>query len=166
VREQKTGVLKWRLTNTSGKLLASNTLDCTIKPLADNKVMGLQFADHLKEYGPRNVLFWIDLRVDGSIVSQDVVFFARPKHLELRIPQFDTQVRECGDGAFDVTVSASAPALWMWPDLSGVKATYSDRFFHLYPDEPATITIRPEQAMSQAQFEDALQIRNLVDTWR
>ena len=165
VVEQKTGLLAWRLTDTSGKLLAENTLDCTINPLADNKVMGLQFGDHLKEYGPRNLLCWVELRVDEQVVSQDVVFFTRPKHLELREPQFTTKLTHLDDGAFAVTIDTTVPALWVWLDLTGVNAAYSDRFFHLAPGKPVSVTVTPESAMSMEDFQQALQVRNLFDTF-
>jgi beta-mannosidase len=166
LREPTNGILKWQLTDTAGRLLAQNTLDCAIKPLADTKVMGLHFADHLAEHGPRHLLLWIDLIIDDKVVSQDTVFFIRPKHLELQTPEFSSHIDEQPDGAFAVTITTSTPALWVWPDLPGIKATYSDRFFHLHQDTPVTVTIRPKAPMSRAEFEQALQINSLVDTWK
>lgn len=164
-REQTAGVLSWRLTDTAGTLLAENRLDCPIKPLSDTKTMNVQFADHLREHGARKLLVWLALKVDGKVVSEDVVFFTRPKHLELQAPQFTTQISKQPDGAFELTIDATVPAVWVWPELSGVNATYSDRFFHLAPGKPVSVVVTPERALSEDEFRQALLMRSLVDTW-
>jgi beta-mannosidase len=129
-------------------------------------MMGLQFADHLVEHGARNLLLWLELHVGDAVVSQNLVVFARPKHLELQEPQLTTQVREIAHSTFEVRVETHYPALWVWLDLPGIRATYSRRFFHLLPGKPVTVTIRTAIPLSLPECEKRLQIMNLVDTWR
>jgi beta-mannosidase len=160
------GLITWTLTDTFGETLASNQLDCNIIPSANQKVMTLQFADHLAEYGKRRLLLWLELAADGSMVSQNLVSFIRPKHLELQEPGITTQIREIGDGSFEVTIKTQHPALWAWPELSGVRATYSNRFFHILPEKPVTMIIQPEKNLTLTAFKEILQVKSLVDTWR
>ena len=161
-----TGVVHWTLTDTQGKILASNQLDCKIAPSANQKVMALEFADHLAAHGGRRLLVWLELVVDGKVVSQNLVTFIRPKHLELQDPELHTRMQKTDAHSFAVTMTAKHPALWVWLDLPGMKATYSHRFFHLLPGKPVTVQVHPEKSVMLATFKKKLQAQSLVDTWR
>ena len=162
----KAGQIRWTLLETDGKILAQNTLDCSrFAPGADTKACLLQFRDHLKAHGSRRVLVWLELLVDGSVVSDNLVTFIRPKHLELREPQLRTQIRQDG-GAFIVTIDAQCPALWVWPEFEGATATYSDRFFHLLPGKPVEVRIEPSKPMTIDDARNALNVYSLIDTFR
>lgn len=161
------GVIHWILTDTDGNTLLENTLGCsTIAPGATAKVCLLQFADHLAEYGGRKLLLWLELLVDGEVVSHNFITFIRPKHLELQEPGLTAQVREIDARSFAVTIDAKHPALWVWTELPGVKAAYSRRFFHLRPGEPIEVNIASEKAMSRAEFEEKLKLYSVIDTWK
>jgi beta-mannosidase len=164
--ETTSGLITWDLIETSGKTLASNQLDCTIDSCVDQKVMTLDFADHLVEYGKRRLLLWLELLVDGNVVSQNLVSFTRPKHLELQDPELTTQVREVEHNTFEITIEAQQPALWVWPDLPGIKAEYSKRFFHLCPGRPITVNIQVAKEMTLVTFEEKLKVNSLVDIWQ
>ncbi len=66
---------------------------------------------------------------------------------------------------FHVGVSADAPALWVWLELEGVDAGYSDNFFHLAPGQSVLVAVTPAQPMSGQQFLEALRVHRLVDTY-
>lgn len=160
-----TGVLIWTLTDTTGTPLASNRLDCKIPAQADHKVMLLNVADHLAAHGKRQLLLWLELTIDNSVVSQNLVTFVRPKHLELQEPGITTTIRPQANGAFAVTLTAAHPALWVWPELQGIPARYSQRFFHLRPGQPKELVITPPQPVTLTHVESALVVRSLFDTW-
>ena len=165
--EDTTGTVHWTLSDTNGKILMENSLDCdNIAASADTNVCELKFADHLAEYGGRRLLVWVELLIDGKIVSQNLATFIRPKHLELQEPELTAHVQKSGNGAFTVMIDAKHPALWVWPDLSGSKASYSNRFSHLFPGKPVEVHIQPEQAMSLAEFKEKLQLSSLTDTFK
>ena len=60
----------------------------------------------------------------------------------------------------------AAPALWAWLSLKDSDASYSDNFIHIAPGSPKTITVKPAQTMTLQEFEKALQIRSLYDTYQ
>lgn len=164
--ETVTGVMTWILTDTAGTQLAANTLDCRIPAETERKLLGVQFRDHLNEYSPRRLLLWLELRVQGQLVAQRLSFFTHPKQLELRDPGLSTHVRQLEESGFEVQIAARYPALWVWPDLPGVSAVYSQRFFHLRPGQPVTVTIRPEQQVSRAELSANLCVYSAVDIWK
>ena len=100
------------------------------------------------------------------VQEENLVTFDRPKHLQLQEPGLTAEVQEATDGAFTVTIDAKQPALWVWPDLSGIKASYSKRFFHLFPGKPIEVYIQPKHVMSLAEFKEKLQLSSLTDTFK
>ena len=165
--EKTSGSIHWTLTDPSGKVLAENTLGCsTIAASADTKACELKFADHLKAHGNRQLLVWLELIVDEKVASQDLVTFIRPKHLELQEPGLAATLKEVGNGDFIATVTAQRPALWVWPDLPGVHASYSNRFFHLRPGQAVEVSIHPEQPMTLKELRETLTLLSLTDTFK
>ncbi|PIE32528.1 hypothetical protein CSA56_15090 [candidate division KSB3 bacterium] len=165
--EDTSGAIHWMLTDTGGNMLAENTLGCSkIAASADTKVCELKFADHLQEYGNRCLLLWLELLLDNKVVSRNFVTFNRPKHLVLHDPELAGEVREVGKGDFIVSISAQRPALWVWPDLPGVHASYSERFFHLRPEQVVEVLIHPEHHLSLDEFKKTLTLSSLVDTFQ
>jgi beta-mannosidase len=119
---------------------------------------------YLKEYGIRNLMLWLELSVDGKIISTNFVTFARPKHFELCKPDITASVSE-KDGWLLVTLMAKAPALFTWLELADIDATFSDNFFHLLPGKPIQVTILPQKPVTLSEVEKQLRIRSLIDSY-
>lgn len=158
--------LDWRLTDVDGKTLDTDGTDIEI-PAGTCSVAGpeLEFADRLSAVGRKNALLWITLKTGVQIVSEKVVWFVRPKVIDLADPELSTTVAAAGDG-FDVTVKAAHPALWMWLDLAGdPDAKYSNNFVHLTGDRPAVVHLTPSKKMSLQDVIANLHVRSLFDTY-
>ena len=86
------------------------------------------------------LLVWLDLYVGEARVSDNLVLFARPKHMDLTPPEFSVDVTPVDAGrAFDVTVRADRPALYVWLELDG--ARFGDNFFDLRPGRARTVRV-------------------------
>ncbi len=159
------GRIRWDLTDLAGRTVRSGREDVAIAAEKSRRVTTLRFPEEIRSRGARSLLLWIDLSQGGKSVSTNLVTFARPKHLELPDPGLRCKARRLKDGSFAVTVSARRPALWVWPDLAGMPARYSDRFFHLAAGESAELTITPEKETSEGDFGRRLVVRSLRDTY-
>ncbi len=161
-----TGWISWRLTDAAGKTLADGMGQANISAQANALVQTLDLSEYLAAHGPRDLMLWLALDVDGRTVSTNWVTFARPKHLELRAPKIEAATADLGDGRFRVTLTSDRPALWTWLELAESDARYSDNFVHVAPGKAVEIVVTPAAALTLAEFEAQLQVRSLADTYR
>lgn len=166
LRNRMSGVVTWALVTTGGKIIESATVPVDLKPLRNRLLTKLKLEKFLSEHGAQNLLLYVDFAVDGEVISDNLATFVRPKHLQLAAPVFRTSVRESGPGQFSVSVSANQPALWVWLDLAGSTARYSDRFVHLKPGVAREFVVRPATAIAAAELQKQLRVMSLTDTFR
>ncbi|MBN1402113.1 MAG: glycoside hydrolase family 2 protein [Anaerolineae bacterium] len=160
------GQIGWTLTNVAGQVLANGERSVMVCANGDTLAESLDLKAHLDRHGIRDTLLWLDLQVDGQIVSRNLVTFARPKHLELIEPEIHTSVENAGDGSFLVTLEADKPVLWAWLELAETDARYSDNFVHLCPGRPAQIVVTPSAPLGLNEFRSRLMVRSLIDTYQ
>jgi beta-mannosidase len=148
-----------------GEELAGGTVSAQVGAQCSTQVGIADVSSELEGHGERGIILWLSLARSGEVVSTNLVTFSRPKHLELREPGYEIEVAEAGNGAFTVTLCAARPALWVWLELEGSDARYSDNFFHLRPGMSVCIRVTPVESMSRDEFAKRLTVRSLVDTY-
>jgi len=158
------GTAAVRVLSVDGTVLRQESFPVSVRPRSSRRAGTLSAADLLQQHGPGNILVEAVLRTDEGIVSDNLATFSRPKRLSLRPPGISASVRE-ESGVFHVTLRAKRPALWVWLELDGMDARYSDNFFHLLPGRPVEVLVRPATRMRQDRFARRLKIRSLVDTF-
>jgi beta-mannosidase len=159
------GTVVWTVTDLAGTPLLRGTLPVEAAPLANTPAGTVDVTPALQAHGPRGLLVWAELVVDGVRVSDNIALFARPKHLALRDPGLMADVRDAGDGRFDITLSARYPALWTWVELTDTETRCSDNFVHIRPGAPVTITLTPRTPLTLDAVQAQLVVRSLVDTY-
>ena len=159
------GVIRWQVVSTAGESGSGGTVQFKISGSRSKKIKTVDLRQDLQKIGPRSALVSLKLEVDGEVVSTNFTTYVRPKHITLQDPLIAAKIREVGDNTFEVALQASKPALWVWPDLAGAQATYSDRFFHLLDKTGRTVTIRPWEPMTLKQVEESLVVSSLKDTY-
>ncbi|MHB8996385.1 MAG: glycoside hydrolase family 2 protein [Armatimonadota bacterium] len=164
LRTEAEGEAKWWLVRADGTPVAEGAVPVQIAPGMSVLVETLQLGEYVEQFGARDLILGMELVVGGAAVSSNLVTFARPKHIELQQPAFEVKVTEA-EGGFMVTVEAARPALWMWLEVSGTEARFSDNFVHLFPGRCITIEVTPQKPTSLDEFSDRLRIRSLVDTY-
>ncbi|RME82966.1 MAG: glycoside hydrolase family 2 protein, partial [Caldilineae bacterium] len=160
-----TGTVRWWVTRTGGTLLDQGRLDWTAPALSSHQVTTLTLTPLLADPGPRDLIVWLAWEVDGETVSEDLVLFARPKHLELMDPEVQVEVAEASDGVFAVTLQAMRPALWAWLEVTEMNVRWSDNFVNLRPGTTRVLTGALTQPLPLDEFRQRLQVRSLVDTY-
>jgi beta-mannosidase len=158
------GTVEWNITDLQGTPLDSGKLDAAIPARASQKIKTLILDPLCQQHGENNLMVWLKLSVAGCPVSQNLVTFGRPKELELVDPQLTTTITQTKN-SFQVKLTAEKPALWAWLNLSAVDARYSDNFVHLNAGGSVEITVTPARPMSADEFQKALAVRSLYNTY-
>ena len=163
--EQLQCKLQWKLTDLEGKMLRKGQQNVLAKAGQNTPAAELNFKKELENTGPRNLLLWLELSAENQRVSQNLVLFARPKHLELIDPQISCDVKSEENGGFLVTLESQKPALWGWLEIIGMHLKCSDNFINLEPGKPVQIKVTPSKPMKIGQFVKKLKVRSLFDTY-
>ncbi len=166
LRKTKKAACEWRLLTATGQVLRKGGKPVNLAPGKSRRLETLDFSSELKARGPRDLLFHACLTADGETVSENTVYFVRPKHLEIVNPRLSARCKKKGPAAFEVTLKARHPALWAWADIKDTDFRASDNFFHLYPDRPRTVTVSTADAMPISEFRLRLTLHSLFDTYQ
>jgi beta-mannosidase len=159
------GRLSWTVTDAAGKASSQESLPVDIPARTSRMVHTLQLQNDLGNLGKENLLVWLKLDVGGQTVSDNLVTLVYPRELKLGDPELSAKVMEKGPGEFIVTLAARHPALWTWLELAGGDARYSQNFIHVAEGRAATINVQPAKAMTLKEFQAALRVRSLYDTY-
>jgi beta-mannosidase len=165
LRQPQAGEVAWSLTDVQGSELAAGHVPAGMEALSSAKVAQLDLRTQLRDHGARALLLWLAYGSEGQTVCENLLTFARPKHLELAEPGIAAKVESLGKGRFAVTVSARKPALWVWLVAEGLDAQWSDSFFHLKPAQPRRVTVLVADGLSAGRLREALRAYSLVDTY-
>ena len=160
------GKVGWSLVALDGRCITSGSKSVKIDPGKSTRAIRLDVADVLGEHGADNVILFADLTVRGRVVSNNIATFRRLKSLSLQPPRIKTGIKSLENGAFELALTASTPALFCWAALDGDDCRCSDNFFHLEPDRDKIIQIRPTKPVSRAQLRRQLVVRSLIDTYK
>lgn len=159
------GVVKWRLTDVDGRMLDGGELPVIAQPRCNQLVTTLRLADQLRQHGARALLLWLELNVDGLVVSDNLVTFARPKHMEFSDPGLVCHAEPLHDGRYRVVVTAEKPALWTWVE-TGLDLRYTDAFVHLRRERPWEVILTPQGHTDPANLHQGLIARSLWETYQ
>jgi len=160
------GEVRWIATDPEGVRLLSGKVPVDILPGRDLLVKRLNFRELIKNKGSRNILIWLELLTKGKKRSENLVIFARPKHLELKRPRFSLFVSPGKEGkGFLVELSSDRTALWCRLEPAGGDVVFSDNFFHMRPGIKKRVEAVPLKDTTLAAFKKRFRIFSLVDTF-
>lgn len=156
--------VKWIVTDVQGATLEEGATDTQITPISNMKLNTLDLNHLVASHTKRDLIIWLELWVGDQLFAQNTALLSRPKHLELRDPEIalDIQPAEDEEGAFDVTVSAKAAALYMWLELNGAKL--DDNFFDLRPNQVAMVRVNANASLEDIRAN--LRVQSLFNTYR
>jgi len=120
---------------------------------------------YLEKQGKRDLMMWLELIIDGEVVSTNFVPFARPKHYELAQPDIQVAVSGGRREPLTIRLESDKPALWVWLELRDLGAVFSDNFFHLVPGRPVEVTVEPWGEITAESLRQQLVVKSLVDTY-
>ncbi|MDX2249022.1 MAG: glycoside hydrolase family 2 protein [Bacteroidia bacterium] len=88
------------------------------------------------------VIMTTNLREKGEVISENILYFARPKVLDLPEATLNTKVSAENDG-YTVEVSSNVFAKGVHLDVEEIEGFFSDNYFDLLPGEIRKVTFTP-----------------------
>jgi len=141
----------------------------TIEEIVDTPINGSAIAltidasPELEAHTPRGILVKLRLFRNDEVVSENLVTFARPKHLALDRPTLTVTEETASDGTPVIVLTTDKPALWTWLQVeNNPDVRWDDNFFHVLPGERKVV--RPQDGFAEALGAGKVIARNLYDT--
>ena len=159
--------LRWIVTDARGSELMAGEKSIRSGKNSDRKVHVLRLKSLLETRSARDVLVWLEIHDGKQRISENLVTFVRPKHLELsQSPGVSARVRANRNGGFAVTLRSKAAALWSWIELSENDFRADDNFVHVRPGVSVPLVVKPATELGVTEFREQLIVRSLVDLSR
>jgi beta-mannosidase len=164
--ENKKGKISWQVTDVAGNILLEGEEMLEVPASKSRCVKVVRLPENLRMHNIRDLLFWVEFSVKGKAVSRNFASFARPKHLELRNPEIKVDISRTEKEVAVLTLTARAPALWVWLDVENTNVRFSDNFFHILPGKPVTVTMKNDARLFTAEIRQRLRVSSFIDTYQ
>jgi beta-galactosidase/beta-glucuronidase len=159
--EEQQYTVDWKLVTTDGSVVKIDSEQLTVLPQSTCLVQTVELKKYAENYGDRNLIFFAYLKKDGVIVSNNVNFFVKPKHIELKLAKFSCEVLNQNGSEYTISITSDMPALWTQIELPNAKL--SDNFFHLDGKNSNVIKISLNDSISMDDITSSMKITSLVD---
>jgi beta-mannosidase len=160
------GLLRWDLFTLTGDIVLSGKRTVVLRHGESISQKTLDLTKPLAAHNRDKVYLRIALDIDGATVSEDTVFLAPPRFLDLPRPKKTATT-------IKLLTPTKALLLFTSPvfqhrfafDLPGLTHTTSDNYFELYPREKKEVVVEFTKPVTKARLSAALRCHSLVDTY-
>jgi len=132
--------LELTLLDFSGNALWKDQADFTLLPTMSRSYYTVSKEKLLGEHSESSVLLWIEVKQGEKQVAQNILYFNRPKDLDLPDADLDMQL-EPMDGGTRLHLSADQLLKDVYLSLKDGDGFFSDNYFDLLPGKEKTITL-------------------------
>jgi beta-mannosidase len=164
------GVVRWSLETLGGEVLQSGEEAVTIPALSSAQVCTLDFSADVDAGNCRQVVLVYELWqgdegcAHPQRLSMGVAPFVPDKHLELTDPELHYTIGET-DGSITLQITARRLARFVWLEIEGADAIFSDNYFDLPAGRTAMMTLPAIEGWTLDRVREALRMRSLVDSF-
>ncbi len=159
------GELRWELFHVDGPVIARGRQQVALRPDESVRRQTLRLGRLMAQHGRDNLHLRIALVLRGRRVSEETVFLAPPRFVNLPRARTAAKFAKVGATEYDVTFRTSAFQHRFAFDFPGLAHASSDNYFELYPDEPKTVRVTFAQPATVAQLRGVLTHQSLVDSY-
>ena len=100
-----------------------------------------------------------------AVTCTNECFLAKYKEYELDQPQIRHRLFKAENGTVQLELSTDKPAFYVFAELKGIQAVFSDNSFTLLPEHPRTVSLRIEAEYPVSELESKLVIRHLRSSY-
>jgi len=158
------GLVRWTLETLDGMVIRSGEETVQAAPLANTRVVELDFGAEVNDENRRHVVFVAELWRNEELVACNIATFAPTKHLALRRPTLNATISG-QDGQLVLELTGDTLARFVEISLEGIDTVFSDNYFDLPAGRRRIVTTPLPTGWTLAQAERALRIRSLYDAF-
>ena len=160
------GLLRWDLFTLDGDSVLTGRKKVALRHGESVKQQTLDLAKPLAKHTRDRVYLRIALDIDGATVSEDTVFLAPPRFLDLpRVKKTATTIKLLTPTQALIAFTSSVFQHRFAFDLPGLPHTASDNYFELYPREKKEVVVEFAKPVTKAAVAAKLRHRSLADTY-
>jgi len=160
--EAVNGELTVKLMTMDGKTLTQSAQQVQVPPLSSNEYLKTPIEELLlaRHADPSNTFLAASLVVDGRPVSNNLLYFAAARDLQLASQVIDSKLVQDGT-VYRLQLASKSLAPDVYISFGDLDAKLSDNYFDLLPGQPYSVEI--ESSATAAQLRDGLRIVSLAD---
>jgi beta-mannosidase len=159
------GLLRWDLFHLDGRVILSGKKRVRLRHNESVRQHTLDLAKPLAAHGRDHLYLRIALDVDGALASEDTVFLAPPRFLELPRAKVKTTLKRLAPDRALLTLESPIFQHRVEVDFPGLRHTTSDNYLELYPREKKQILVECARPVALEKLRRALRVRSLADTY-
>jgi beta-mannosidase len=158
------GIVRWSLETLEGEVLRSGEEAVAAPALGSVQVCTLDFSGQVTVENRRQVVLVYELWHGDERVSVGLMPFIPTKHLALADPELTTTVT-ARDGDFEIAISARKAARFVWLELEGTDAIFSDNYFDLPAGRTVTVKLLATKGWTAKHVREMLHVRSLAGSF-
>jgi beta-mannosidase len=158
------GELRWELFHVDSRRLDGGRRPVRLRPGTAKRQATLDLAAALEAHGRDRLILRIALDVAGELVSQQAVFLAPPRFVELPRARAAVNLRRVSPTIWDLTARSGSFLHAFTFEFGEAVFTATDNGFDLFPGEPRTVRVTFAKPLTAAQARASLVHRSLADS--
>jgi beta-mannosidase len=158
-RESFPALLRLRLMDMHGRVLAERLQELTVAALNSTTAMHIKASD-LAGFDAANTFAVLDLMEKGETVARNILYFAHPREMVLPSPHLQATIAHDGAG-YAVHITTDTLARDVALSFGNLEAQPHDNFFDLLPGE--SVTVHVDSTAGLAAMKAALHTVSLAD---
>ncbi|MGN6827041.1 beta-mannosidase [Paucibacter sp. M5-1] len=139
--EARSAQLHWSLQDLSGEVLREGSMPLCLQPLESVLQTTLDFSAEVERCGRDQVVLRLRLLDGDALLSENTLFFAAPRLLDLRSSQVEASVQPAGPGCWNVQLSSRHFVHALSLEFASEGIRQSDNAFDLYPGEARVVRV-------------------------
>jgi beta-mannosidase len=160
------GLLRWDLFTLDGDIVLTGQKKVTLRHGESISQKTLDLSKPLAAHHRDRVYLRIALDIDGATVSEDTVFLAPPRFLDLpRAKKTTTAIKLLTPTKALIAFTSPVFQHRFAFDLPGIVHTTTDNYLELYPREKKEVVVEFTKPITRAKLTAALRFHSLVDTY-
>lgn len=159
------GTLRWDVFHLDGWVISRGQKSVALRYGESVRQKTVDLGPILKQHGRDTVYLRIALEIGGERVSEETVFLAPPRFLELPAAPIDVAVDRVDGNVATLTFASPVFQHRVAFDVPGQSYTASDNFFDLYPGERKRVSIRLTRPLPASRLRRSITVKSLADTY-